>query len=164
MNNEPSLLDWRAPSRADHPARNASLVSYDAVIGKDKQAWLANFAGDGWIEDPVGRSIFDPDGTGHHGADGRAHFWDITIATMARFVFEIHDSFAAGDECANTGVIHTTSPNGWTASTAGVFVYKVNDEGKIISLRAYWEMDRVVASAKKPADESDLINRDSWSP
>jgi hypothetical protein len=70
---------------------------------------------------------------------------------MSRFVFEIHDSFVSGDECANTGVIHTTSANGWTASTAGVFVYKVNDEGQILSLRAYWEMDRVVATAKGPS-------------
>ena len=148
---EPSLLDWRAPSRADHPARNAALRSYDAVIRKDKDAWLANFAADGVIQDPVGPSIFDKEGNGHHGAEGRAHFWDITIGTMSRFVFEIHDSFVAGDECANVGIIHTTSHNGWTASTAGVFVYKVDSAGKIVSLRAYWEMDRVVATAKGPA-------------
>jgi steroid delta-isomerase len=147
---EPSYLDWRAPSRTDHPARNAALRSYDAVIRKDKEAWLANFAADGWIEDPVGPSIFDPDGNGHHGAEGRARFWDITIGTMSRFVFEIQDSFVSGDECANVGVIHTTSPNGWTASTAGVFVYRVDQDGKIVSLRAYWEMDRVVATATGP--------------
>lgn len=146
----PSELRWLAPSRADHPARNAALASYDAVIRGDKEAWLANFADDGWIEDPVGRSIFDEDGTGHHGAEGRARFWDITIGTMARFVFEIRDSFVSGDECANVGTIHTTSRNGWTASTEGVFVYRVNDAGKIVSLRAYWEMDRVVASAREP--------------
>ncbi|MDT4901018.1 MAG: steroid Delta-isomerase [Pseudonocardiales bacterium] len=147
----PSELHWDAPSRADHPARNAALASYDAVLRKDKEGWLANFADDGVIEDPVGPSVFDPEGNGHPGAEGRAHFWDITIGTMSRFVFEIQDSFASGDECANIGVIHTTSANGWTASTAGVFIYKVNDEGKILSLKAYWEMDRVVASAKGPA-------------
>jgi steroid delta-isomerase len=145
-----SELDWRAPSKAAHPARDAALRSYDAVIRQDKDAWLANFADDGWIEDPVGPSVFDPEGKGHHGAEGRARFWDITIGTMSRFVFEIHDSFVAGDECANVGTIHTTSHNGWTASTAGVFVYKVDAAGKIVSLRAYWEMDRVVATAKGP--------------
>ena len=149
---EASYVDWRAPSRASHPARDAAFRSYDAVIRKDKQAWLANFADDGWIEDPIGPSVFDPEGKGHHGAEGRARFWDITIGTMARFVFEIHDSFVSGDECANVGVIHTTTENGWTASTAGVFTYRVNAEGKIVSLRAYWEMDRVLASAKGPDD------------
>jgi len=149
---EASYVDWRAPSRASHPARDAAFRSYDAVIRKDKQAWLANFADDGWIEDPIGPSVFDPDGRGHHGAEARAHFWDITIGTMSRFVFEIHDSFVSGDECANVGVIHTTTENGWTASTEGVFTYRVNAEGKIVSLRAYWEMDRVLASAKGPDD------------
>jgi ketosteroid isomerase-like protein len=144
---EPSRLDWLAPSRADHPARAAALRSYDAVIRKDKQAWLDNFAVDGWIEDPVGPSMFDPDGTGHHGPDGRARFWDMTIATMTRFVFEIRDSFVAGDECANVGVIHTTSAEGWTASTPGVFVYRVDETGKIVSLRAFWQMDRVAISS-----------------
>jgi ketosteroid isomerase-like protein len=149
---EASFVDWRAPSRTNHPARNAAFRSYDAVIRKDKDAWLANFADDGWIEDPIGSSIFDPDGTGHHGPDGRARFWDMTIGTVARFVFEIHDSFAAGDECANVGVIHTTSADGWTASTEGVFTYRVNPEGKIVCLRAYWEMDRVRANAKGPEE------------
>ena len=152
---EASYVDWRAPSRASHPARDAAFRSYDAVIRKDKQAWLANFADDGWIEDPIGPSVFDPDGKGHHGAGGRAHFWDITIGTMARFVFEIHDSFVSGNECANVGVIHTTTESGWTASTDGVFTYRVNDEGKIVSLRAFWEMDRVMASAKGPDDTTD---------
>ena len=32
----------------------------------------------------------------------------MTIATVDRFVFEIHDSFAAGNECSNVGVIHIT--------------------------------------------------------
>lgn len=143
----PSELRWLAPSKADHPARNAALVSYDAVIRGDKAAWLANFAADGWIEDPVGPSIFDEEGNGHHGPQARAHFWDITIATMTRFVFEIRDSFVSGDECANVGTIHTTMANGWTASTDGVFVYKVDAAGKIVSLRAFWEMDRVLMSA-----------------
>ncbi|MEO9137913.1 MAG: nuclear transport factor 2 family protein [Jatrophihabitans sp.] len=146
----PSELRWLAPSKADHPARNAALASYAAVLRKDRDAWLANFAEDGWIEDPVGPSIFDEQGNGHHGPEARAHFWDITIATMSRFVFEIRDSFVSGDECANVGTIYTTMPNGWTAATDGVFVYKVDAEGKIVSLRAFWEMDRVLAGATGP--------------
>ena len=109
--------------RADaaHPARDAALRSYDAVLRKDKEGWLANFADDGWIEDPVGPSMFDQEGKGHHGAEGRAHFWDITIATISRFEFEINDSFACANECVNVGVIHTTLANGYRASCEGVF-------------------------------------------
>ena len=141
-----SVISWNAPSKAPHPARDAALASYEAVSRKDKDAWLALFAPDGWVEDPVGPSVFDPDARGHHGPDGRSRFWDLTIATVEKFVFEIHDSFAAGLECANTGVIRTTLGNGWTVATEGVFVYRVNPDGRLHSLRAFWEWDRAMAT------------------
>jgi steroid delta-isomerase len=147
---EPGVVIWNAPTKAPHPARDAAFRSYDAVLRKDKEGWLANFADDAWIEDPVGPSMFDEEGKGHHGAEARANFWDITIGTIARFEFEINDSFACANECVNVGVIHTTLPNGYRASTEGVFHYTVNDEGKIRSLRAFWEMDRMIATVKPP--------------
>jgi ketosteroid isomerase-like protein len=147
---EPSVVIWNAPSRAPHPARDAAFRSYDAVIRQDKDAWLANFADEGWIEDPVGPSMFDEDGKGHHGADGRAAFYDLTIATVARFVFEINDSFACANECVNVGVIHTTLSNGYRARCEGVFHYTVNDDGQLVSLRAFWELDRMMATVEAP--------------
>jgi steroid Delta-isomerase len=149
-----SVVVWKAPSKAAHPARDVALASYDAVSRKDKDAWLALFAADGWIEDPVGPSIFDPDGNGHHGPDGRAHFWDLTIAPVQRFVFEIKDSFVAGNECANYATFHTTLANGYSAYTDCVVIYRVNDEGKIVSLRAIWELDRTMSTVRAPADET----------
>ena len=91
--------------------------------------------------------MFDATGAGHHGRDGRSAFWDMTIGTVSRFVFEITDSFAAGNECANVGTIHTTMANGFTVHTEGVFVYRVDGEGKLVSLRAIWEFDRAMATA-----------------
>ena len=147
----PSEIRWNAPSRAPHPARDAAFRSYDAVLRKDKEGWLANFADDGWIEDPVGPSMFDEEGKGHHGAAGRAHFWDLTIGTVARFEFDIRDSFACANECVNVGTIHTTLSNGYRAACEGVFHYTVNDEGKLLSLRAFWELDRMMATVQPPA-------------
>lgn len=146
-----SAVDWKAPSQASHPARDAALRSYDAVCRRAKDEWLSLFAEDGWIEDPVGPSVFDEKGAGHHGPEGRAKFWDLTIGTVERFVFEITDSFAAGHECANVGTIHTRLSNGYEVDTDGVFVYRVDDEGKIVSLRAIWEFDRAMATARPPA-------------
>jgi ketosteroid isomerase-like protein len=144
-----SHVDWRAPSRAAHPARAAGLASYAAVCSKDKDAWLALFAEDGWIEDPVGVSPIDPTGEGHHGPDARSAFWDKTIANVQTFVFEIHDSFAAGNECANTGVIRMIMANGYAIDCEGVFVYRVTDDGKLLSLRAIWEFDRGMKTARQ---------------
>ena len=146
-----SVVEWNAPSKAAHPARDASLASYDAVSRKDKEAWLDLFIEDGWIEDPVGPSMFDNEGRGHHGREARAAFWDMTIGPVEKFVFEINDSFAAGNECANVARFHTTLGNGYTAYTDCVVIYRVNDAGKIESLRAIWEFDRTMATAKPPA-------------
>ena len=38
---------------------------------------------------------------------------------------------------------------GYEVIAEGVFTYRVNDEGKIVALRAYWELDRATASARK---------------
>jgi ketosteroid isomerase-like protein len=150
-----SIIEWKAPSKASHPARDASIASYEAVSRKDKDGWLALFAEDGWIEDPVGPSVFDKDGSGHHGPEARSAFWDLTIAPVERFVFEINDSFAAGHECANYGTFHTTLANGYTARTDMVALYRVDDAGKIVSLRAIWEFDRTLATVRGPGGDQD---------
>jgi steroid delta-isomerase len=149
-----SVIEWNAPSKQSHPARDASLASYDAVSRKDKDAWLALFADDATIEDPVGPSMFDPEGNGHRGAEARSKFWDLTIGPVERFVFEIHDSLAAGNECANVARFHTTLSNGYTAYTDCVVIYRVDEAGKIESLRAIWEWDRAIATAKPPSVQS----------
>ena len=56
------------PAPADHPARAASQASMAAVTAGDRAAWLAPFAADAVVEDPIGPSMFDPDGAGHRGA------------------------------------------------------------------------------------------------
>ena len=38
---------------------------------------------------------------------------------------------------------------GYEVTAEGVFTYRVNDEGKMVALRAYWELDRATASARK---------------
>lgn len=45
-----------------HPARDASLASMEAVEAGDRDTWLALFADDAVVEDPIGPSAFDPDG------------------------------------------------------------------------------------------------------
>jgi hypothetical protein len=146
----PGEVRWKAPSRAPHPARDAAFRSYDAVLTKDKDAWLANFAEDGWIEDPVGPSMFDEQGKGHHGPAARSNFWDITIATVARFEFEIDDSFVCANECVNVGTIFLTLANGYRSACEGVFHYTVDDAGKLLSLRAFWELERLAKTVQAP--------------
>ena len=123
-----------------HPARLASWRSIDAVARGDKQAWLDNFAADAVVEDPVGVSIIDPTGEGHRGRAAIEQFWDKNIAN-ARPMFCLQRSICAGNECANVGTLTVQFPNGVVSQLYGVFVYRVDDAGKVLSLRTYWEAD-----------------------
>lgn len=143
---ESEAVTWTAPD-GDHPARRASQVSAATVAAGAKEDWLALFAPDAVVEDPVGPSFFDPEGAGHRGRDGIAAFWDLAIAGVRRFHFTITDSFANGDSCANVGTITTVLEDGTRVDTEGVFVYRVDEAGLITSLRAHWEPDRALGTA-----------------
>jgi steroid delta-isomerase len=129
----------------EHPARLASHRSMQAVREKTKQAWLDLFTDDAVIEDPVGVSPLDPEGKGHRGKAAIAAFWDANIAPN-KIELDIWHSYACGNEVANVGKITITMPNGMQAVTEGVFTYKVNAEGKLVSLRAFWEFEKTMAS------------------
>ena len=122
----------------EHPARLAAQRSMDAVHKKDKEAWVANFADDGIVEDPVGPSMLDPDGKGHRGKAAIAAFWDKLIGPN-RVFFDVRDSYANGTECANVGSVTTVLPNGAIMIVNGVFTYRVDASGKVAALRAFWE-------------------------
>lgn len=140
-------VDWSAPD-GEHPARTASRRSMDAVSRGAKDEWLALFAPDAVVEDPVGPSVFDPSGTGHHGPDGLSAFWDATIGNADGITFTVRDSFAAGDEVANVGTITSFLPDGSRLDADGVFVYRVGSDGLIRSLRAFWELERAMATLR----------------
>jgi ketosteroid isomerase-like protein len=134
----------------DEPAaRTAARRSMDAVTRGAKAEWIALFAPDAVIEDPVGPSMFDPEGKGHHGHGGIAAFWDMAIAPVQRFEFAMADSFAAGDEVANVGTISAFLPGGMRVDTEGVFVYRVGEDGLIRSMRAFWETKRALATMRQ---------------
>ncbi|WP_410658180.1 nuclear transport factor 2 family protein [Amycolatopsis sp. lyj-112] len=137
------------PAAEQPPARRAAYRSMIAVASGDQDSWLELFAGDAVVEDPVGPSMFDAEGKGHHGHDGIRAFWEATIANVERFQFTIRDSHAAGDEVANVGTITTYLPGGYRVDTDGVFVYRVREDGLIVSVRAFWETARAMATARQ---------------
>lgn len=112
----------------------------EAIEAGDKEAWLALFTDDGIVEDPIGASMFDPEGRGHRGRAAIAAFYDNVIA-QGDVQFSIRESYAAGAECANVGTITTILPDGTRAVIDGVFTYRVDDDGRLVALRAYWETD-----------------------
>lgn len=131
----------------EHPARIAGAASQAAVRARDKAAWVALFAADGIVEDPVGPSFFDPEGKGHRGAEAIAAFWDKAIAITDEIEFLFEDSFACGSEVVFTGRIRSHM-GGQIVDAEGVFTYKVDADGKILALRAFWETERAMATMR----------------
>jgi ketosteroid isomerase-like protein len=131
-----------------HPAHEAGRRSREAVIARDKDAWLAVFDDDGIVEDPIGPSHFDPEGKGHRGRAAISAFWDKAIAPTDKIEFVFRDTYQCGNEEANVGHILITT-GGYQVTAEGVFTYKATADGRMAALRAYWEIDQAAASTKK---------------
>jgi ketosteroid isomerase-like protein len=125
---------------------SAGRLSREAAMAGDKDAWLALFADDAIVEDPIGPSHFDPEGRGHRGKAAIARFFDMAIAP-SQLEFHFDKTYVCGDEEANVGHIVIVA-SGYRVVAEGVFTYRVNAEGKIVALRAYWELDKAAASAQ----------------
>lgn len=147
---ESDAIVWDAPD-SDHPARLAAQKSKATVATGVKEDWLALFASDALIEDPVGPSFLDPEGKGHRGPDGISAFWDSYVGMIKKFHFHVTDSFCNGPCCADVTRITTTLEDGSTMDIDCVLIYTVNDDGLISSLRAHWEPERALATITRPS-------------
>jgi len=129
---------------AERPsARQLGLASMAAVEAGDREGWLALFSDDALVEDPVGPSMFDPEGKGHRGRDAIAAFYDNVIGVNESIRFAIRQSFECGDEVANVGVIHIELAGGGAIEVDGVYCYRVSADGKLGGIRAFWEPGQV---------------------
>lgn len=126
-----------------HPARDIAIRSITCAETKDREGWLGLWAADGVLQDPVGVSPLDPEGHGHRGIEAITAFYEKMIAGVD-LRFQIRQSFACGDECANVGTI-TTRVGALVSRTELVMVYRLNGSGKLASLRAFWEFEDTAA-------------------
>ena len=133
----------------EHPARVAARRSMEAVHAKDKDAWVANFADDGVVEDPIGRVDLRSRGNGspRQGGDrgvlGQADRPEPRLLRHPR-VLRLRQRMRQRRQSVNTVL-----PNGAIMIVNGVFTYRVDAYGKVLALRAYWEMG---AMKSVPAD------------
>ena len=126
-------------SSSKHPAVQANLNSIKFAMAKDREAWLALYAEDAVICDPVGKSMLDPEGNGHHGKAAIAAFYDNIIA-FAQFKMIPGEHRISGEHaCAVPMQVINDMGEGVTTSVDLIGVYHVNDEGLITSMHAYWD-------------------------
>jgi steroid delta-isomerase len=105
-----------------------------AYMSNDRDAFLDAFADGGVIEDPVGSPA-------HTGRDARGAFWDTVHQLTAQMTFDVKDVIVCGSQAAMVFRIHAGTADAGIVIDA-VDIFEVDDEGKIASMRAYWDMSR----------------------
>lgn len=124
------------------PALAASQASWRAVQSHDKDAWLALMAEDVVIEDPIGKSVTNPDGTGVRGKEAVVAFYDTNIANN-NLRIECEETFPSSspDEIAHILILCSEFEGGLRSEVRGIFTYRVNEDGKLTNLRGYWNLE-----------------------
>lgn len=112
--------------------------SLSAVKARDREGWLALFADDAHVEDPVGPCEWDPEGKGQRGKAAIGAFYDMFEGFQESFDFEIHHQEARASEVAVFATLHVGMKDGTKASTKVLNVYKQAPDGRIAALRSFW--------------------------
>ena len=102
---------------------------------RDRDGWLALFAPDAFLEDPVG-------GGRHEGVDAIRAFHDSTISTVESFDYEIERSYQCGNEVAVVARFAIVAA-GVQLDMDVVNVYAGAADGEHLqSLRSWWDGTR----------------------
>src|SRR6218665_3764104 len=129
------------------PALAASQASWRAVQSHDKDAWLALMADDVVIEDPIGKSYTNPEGTGVRGKDAVSAFYDANIAKN-NLRIECEETFLSSspEEVAHILFLRSEFEGALRSEVRGVFTYRVNESGLVTNLRGYWTLEAMTFS------------------
>ena len=114
---------------------------------KDRDGWLGLFADDAVVEDPVGPSFVDAEGKGQRGKEAITAFYDNVVSQSESLKFAIRQTIECGDEVINIGELRITLPGNQVGIVQIANIYKVNAEGKLASLRSFWEQDNLTFTA-----------------
>ena len=104
----------------------------DAYAQNDKAAFLALWAPDGVLEDPVGTPA-------HVGPDAIGAFWDGAREMADHIVLKLDKTVIAGGEAAV--IIEITAHMGESGLVmSAVDIMRFDHDGLLTSVRAYWDM------------------------
>jgi steroid Delta-isomerase len=117
-----------------------------AVQAGERERWLGLFAEDARVEDPVGH--LPP----IVGREALGQFWDGAIAALAAVRFDVTREWEAGQEAMLLATVAVSSPTGTSATYDGTFNYAIDGDGRIASLRAFWDLPAVGAALAGDSD------------
>ena len=116
-------------------ARELAESSLRLTKDRDRAGWLALFASDAFIEDPVG-------GGRHEGIEAITAFYDSTISTVESFDYEIERSYLCGSEVA-LAIRFAIVAAGVKLDMDVINIYAAAPDGAHLqSLRSWWDGTR----------------------
>lgn len=104
----------------------------DAYNRNDREAFLALFADDATVEDPVGTPR-------HSGRDAIAGFWDAIHGLADALQLGAGQRIVCGGEAAVVLTIEATM-GGQRTRIHAVDTFRVRPDGRISEVRAYWDL------------------------
>ena len=132
-------------SNLDHPAIQANIQSTEFASQGKKAAWLALYAEDAILKDPVGISPLEPLGQGHQGKAAIEDFWNMIIGP-ANITLNIKQRIISGPlNCAVLQEVINDMGNGKITTIDMIATYAVNDAGLITEMCAYWNFDELIS-------------------
>jgi steroid delta-isomerase len=126
------------------PAIAAHKQSIANAMAGNKEAWLALFADDAVVHDPVGKSPHDPEGRGFAGRERISEFWDMMIGPGDLNIVP-HKRYPCGDDVVAVAMTATNKMGDLKTYIEMVATYEVNAEGKLQTLKVYWDADALMA-------------------
>jgi steroid delta-isomerase len=109
-----------------------------AIRAMDADAFANTFAEDGTTFDPVGSP-------GITGRDGLREFFQSICKNFKSVTLDEDSVFVAGNGAAVKWTGRGTSTTGKEVRFEGVDVFEVNEDGKIQTIRAYWNPVEMIA-------------------
>ncbi len=121
---------------ADADAIRKTIDTYCERFTADREGWLALFADDATVEDPIGsdRNV---------GKEAIGAFWDMTHGLADKVTLTPSDYVkVAGNEAAFAMDARMESPDGVNGMKI-IDVMTFDDDAKITSQRAYWSFEDI---------------------
>jgi steroid Delta-isomerase len=116
-----------------------AVKTYFATIrAMDEQAWVDTFAEDAISHDPVGA----PPIVGHQKL---AEFFQSIAGAFREVALTEQEVFVSGNGAAVKWIGEGVSKQGKQVNFEGIDVFEINADGKIQTLRAYWNPAEMVA-------------------
>lgn len=111
---------------------------FAALRAMDQQAWVDTFAENAVSYDPVGAPPIE-------GHQKLGEFFQSITAAFKKVGLTENDVFVAGNSAAVRWTGRGVSLQGRKVHFEGIDVFEVNEDGKIQSLKAYWNPAEMMA-------------------